>query len=36
MEIRVSIYERLKQAGKWREIPVRIPPSKIKKDVSFR
>jgi integrase len=35
MEIRVSIYERLKQAGKWREIPVRIPPSKIKKDGSL-
>jgi integrase len=35
MEIKVSIYERLKQAGRWREMPVRIPPSKIKNDGSL-
>ena len=34
MEIKVSIYERVKQQGKWREVPVRVPRI-IKKDGSL-
>jgi integrase len=34
MEIKVSIYERAKTAGKWREIPMRVPRI-IKKDGSL-